>query len=119
MLPANLLRLCLSFLTLFVCAAPGAAEFTPAARQFLDAHCADCHDSTDKKGGLDLTALKSQFSDAETFAMWLKVHDHIKSGEMPECSMAKSFPVRPRPDWISSAMNSTFRRVVISRTAGR
>ncbi len=89
MLPATTLRLRLSFLTLFVCAAPVAAEFTPATRQFLDAHCADCHDADEKKGGLDLTALKSQFTDAETFAMWLKVHDRIESGEMPPKQKAR------------------------------
>ena len=51
--------------------------------QFLEQHCYDCHDADEKKGGFDLTALKPKFSDAETFAMWVKVHDRIESGEMP------------------------------------
>ena len=50
---------------------------------FFEAHCYDCHDADEKKGNLDLTALKPKFSDAETFAMWVKVHDRIESGEMP------------------------------------
>ncbi len=51
--------------------------------QFFDAHCYDCHDADSHKGGLDLTALKRDFSDPETFARWVKVHDRIDSGEMP------------------------------------
>ena len=38
---------------------------------------------TRTKGGLDLTALKPDFADAENFARWVKVHDRIESGEMP------------------------------------
>ena len=41
------------------------------------------------------------------------------SGTTPSISHAKVVPVRPRPDWISSAMNSTPFAVHISRTAGR
>ena len=40
------------------------------------------------------------------------------SGTTPSCSMAKVSPVRPRPDWISSAMNSTLRVVQSARTPG-
>ncbi|MEO7318479.1 MAG: c-type cytochrome domain-containing protein [Chthoniobacteraceae bacterium] len=50
---------------------------------FFDAHCFDCHDVDEKKGGLDLTALKPDFADAENFARWVKVHDLIESSEMP------------------------------------
>ncbi|MEO6788195.1 MAG: DUF1592 domain-containing protein [Chthoniobacteraceae bacterium] len=53
----------------------------PAA--FLDTHCTDCHDADTHKGNLDLTALKQDFSDAENFARWVKVHDRMESGEMP------------------------------------
>ena len=28
-------------------------------RQFLEAHCVECHDADSKKGGLDLTALSA------------------------------------------------------------
>ena len=50
---------------------------------FFEKHCADCHDADAKKGNLDLTALRADFTNAETFAMWVKVHDRIESGEMP------------------------------------
>ena len=54
-----------------------------APAQFFDQHCYDCHDADAKKGGLDLTALKRDFTNAGNFARWLKVHDRIESGEMP------------------------------------
>ena len=56
---------------------------------FFEKHCTDCHDATDKKGNLDLTALNSKFTDAETLAMWVKIHDRIESGEMPPKKKAR------------------------------
>ena len=51
--------------------------------RYIENHCVDCHDSTEKKGGLDLTALERNFTNAEGFALWVKVHDKIDAGEMP------------------------------------
>jgi hypothetical protein len=59
----------------------GAAEVMPDA--FFREHCYDCHDSADKKGDLDLTTLKPDFANAETFARWVKIYDKIATGEMP------------------------------------
>ncbi|MBL8189246.1 MAG: DUF1592 domain-containing protein, partial [Acidobacteria bacterium] len=50
---------------------------------FLETNCFACHNSTTKKGNLDLTALKPDFADAATFAVWVKVHDRVHDGEMP------------------------------------
>jgi hypothetical protein len=41
------------------------------------------------------------------------------SGTTPSSSQAKVLPVRPRPDWISSATKSTFLLVHMARTAFR
>jgi len=65
------------------------AELPPPARAFIENRCLDCHDGDTKKGNLDLTALKPDFADAETFARWLKVHDRIESGEMPPKKKAR------------------------------
>jgi len=54
-----------------------------ATRVFLDAHCIECHDSDTHKGGLDLTALKTDRKDPAVFATWVKIHDRAESGEMP------------------------------------
>jgi hypothetical protein len=50
---------------------------------YLDTHCFECHDSTTKKGGLNLETLPAQFNAAEPFDVWAKVHDRIAAGEMP------------------------------------
>ena len=50
---------------------------------FLAQHCFDCHNDDVHEGGLNLTTLKAELSDADNFAKWVKVHDRIESGEMP------------------------------------
>ena len=76
---------------IFSLAAVAVLSLRAGAQQqdFFEKHCYDCHDATDKKGNLDLTALKPTFSDAESFAMWVKVHDRIESGEMPPKKKAR------------------------------
>jgi Protein of unknown function (DUF1592)/Protein of unknown function (DUF1588)/Protein of unknown function (DUF1587)/Protein of unknown function (DUF1595)/Protein of unknown function (DUF1585)/Planctomycete cytochrome C len=56
---------------------------------FFVKHCVECHDATAKQGGLDLTSLKMELSNAENFARWVKVHDRIESGEMPPKQQAR------------------------------
>jgi hypothetical protein len=51
--------------------------------RYIESHCVDCHDSTEKKGGLDLTVMERGFTNAEGFALWVKVYDKIDAGEMP------------------------------------
>ena len=63
-----------------------AVEAQPPAQAptaFLEHYCYDCHDSETKKGSLDLTALKFDFTDPKSYDMWVKVHDRIDRGEMP------------------------------------
>ena len=58
---------------------------------YLKDHCVDCHDSTTKKGGLDLEKLPLRFDARTSFEKWGLVHDRIAAGEMPP----KSRKVRP------------------------
>ena len=55
----------------------------PDAATFFEQHCNGCHDAETRKGNLDLTALKPDFSDPDIFHRWVKIHDRIESGEMP------------------------------------
>jgi len=59
------------------------AEVPQAVHEVLENRCFDCHDADTKKGGLDLTALAPDFSNVDTFAKWVKIHDRIAAGEMP------------------------------------
>jgi hypothetical protein len=70
------------------------AELFPAAKTFIEENCADCHDSETKKSGLDLTTLPYDPEDKANFAMWVKVHDRVKAGEMPPKKKARPDPVK-------------------------
>ena len=56
---------------------------------FLEKNCVECHDADAKKGGLDLTALKSDLTDARSFETWVKIFDRTGSGEMPPKKKAR------------------------------
>lgn len=61
-------------------AQPGA----PApVRTFLAANCAPCHNAGLKSGNLDLSSLAFDISNAANFAIWAKIHDRVRDGEMP------------------------------------
>ncbi len=67
----------------FFAISPGATADEKKTIAFIEQHCADCHDSTEKKGGFDITALKPDLANADAFAKWVRVFDRIESGEMP------------------------------------
>ncbi|MDB6120234.1 MAG: hypothetical protein JWO08_4015 [Verrucomicrobiaceae bacterium] len=70
---------------------PSGVGAAPAVAAFLEKYCTECHDADVKKGGLNLTALSSQLDKAETLAEWVKVHDRVRSNEMPP-------EKKPRPE---------------------
>ncbi len=60
-----------------------------AVSPFLEKNCVECHDADAKKGGLDLTALKSDLTDAKSFETWVKIFDRTANGEMPPKKKAR------------------------------
>ena len=62
------------------------------AKAFIENHCASCHDETEKKSGLDLTALTFQPDQPENVATWVKVFDRVSSGEMPPKKKSRPAP---------------------------
>lgn len=69
---------------LLLCLAPSLANAAlPAIQPFLTRHCADCHDSEEHKGGLDLAALSTDADDAAGHKAWVRVFDRVLAGEMP------------------------------------
>ncbi len=79
-----------------------AAEVMPSlplpakVAEFTTQYCSDCHNATDKTGGLDLTSLKFTPGDPANYLLWVKVHDRLEAKEMPP-------KVMPRPDAGDSA----------------
>jgi hypothetical protein len=77
-----------------IMALPLIALFFPAALHaqptaFFEKHCYECHDSTVKQGGLDLSALKVDLANADNLTRWIKIYDRIESGEMPPKKKAR------------------------------
>lgn len=72
----------LAFLALFLFATV-AAHGASARSEFLENYCADCHDATAKKGGLDLDALAWHLDQPGNFDEWAKVYRRVARGEMP------------------------------------
>ena len=64
-------------------AASSVPKSTSGTEQFIEQYCAGCHDSTEKKGGLDLTALSFELGSRKNFDTWIKVFDRVIEGEMP------------------------------------
>ena len=60
-----------------------AASPSAEARVFIEKHCADCHDDSTRKGGLNLLNLGYHPDDDANLAIWVRVHDRVKAGEMP------------------------------------
>ncbi len=52
-------------------------------RSFVSAQCSACHNAKLKQGKLDLTSLAFEPSQADNFAIWAKIHDRVRDGEMP------------------------------------
>ena len=57
--------------------------------EFIDQHCASCHDDVEMKGHLDLWSLSEQPITSDTLQTWIKVHDRAKAGEMPPKKKAR------------------------------
>lgn len=50
---------------------------------FIATHCLDCHDSSTRKGGLNLSTLAETPKHHSESAIWERIHDRVASGEMP------------------------------------
>ena len=77
--------------------APAAAAADARLRSFLENHCLECHDSSAKKGGLDLDTLPMTMDDPEHFRLWERVHDRIAAGEMPPKPNERPSPEETAP----------------------
>lgn len=79
-------------------AVPGLPAHTA---DFVDQHCASCHDDIEKKAGLDLTSLAFQPDDLNNLLKWVRVHDRADHGEMPPKNKK-----RPEPTELQAFLSS-------------
>lgn len=68
--------------------------------EFLDINCYDCHNDTEKKGGLDISNLVFDPNNAASMKLWSIVHDRIEHREMPP----------EKADWPEEAWRADFLR---------
>ena len=63
----------------------------PAAidQAFVHDYCTSCHNGVSKKGRLDLAGLTFEAKDPANLAVWIKMHDRVRAGEMPPSSRAR------------------------------
>ncbi|WDQ18811.1 DUF1592 domain-containing protein [Rhodopirellula sp. P2] len=56
---------------------------SPAAVEFLQAQCIDCHDGPDGEGGFDIHSVSPDLTNAAALQRWIVIHDRVQSGVMP------------------------------------
>lgn len=86
------MKTCLHFLVLALASsALSATTFDKDVLPLMEAHCFDCHDSADKKGGLDLTHFSNEGAVMKDRAIWRSVYEKVESHQMPP-PKGKSLP---------------------------
>ena len=104
----------LGLAVLAVLAVRSAGAVAPAAPDdaFVSDYCTSCHNDVSKKGRLDLTGLEFDASDPANLAVWIKVHDRVKAGEMPPRGKA-----RPDADRQKAFVEGLARSIVAAERA--
>jgi len=72
--------------------ASAGAALPAGATAFIERHCASCHDDVERKGGLDLGALRLDPANPEDLSRWARIHDRAAAGEMPPEHKARPEP---------------------------
>lgn len=80
------LLICVSIVPLFAAPAPA------PLRSFVSTNCAACHNSKLKSGNLDLSTLPFDIGNSANFAIWAKIHDRVRDGEMPPVKLSSMTP---------------------------
>lgn len=79
------------------------AAQTEDVREFITQNCLDCHNATEKSGGLDFAALPASSESLESRTRWIRIYDRVHSGEMPPDS--KLTPAQREP--FTNALRTT------------
>ena len=90
----------------------GAVEPAAPDDAFVSDYCTSCHNDVSRKGQLDLTGLEFDASDPANLAVWIKVHDRVKAGEMPPRGKA-----RPDADRQKAFVEGLARSIVAAERA--
>jgi hypothetical protein len=89
-----------------------AAEPPAVATRFIDRYCTGCHNPDDRKGRLDLETLSYDPENRANFALWAKIHDRVRAGEMPPKEKR-----RPEPTQLEQFVNEVAATLTASEQA--
>ncbi|MBL8798683.1 MAG: DUF1592 domain-containing protein [Planctomycetia bacterium] len=81
-----------------------AAEPPAPVANLIEKHCVSCHDAKVRKGNLDLTALKADFTDRAVFDRWVRVLDRVAAREMPPVNRVQ--PTAPEREALLKSLNN-------------
>jgi hypothetical protein len=90
-----------------------AADLRGRLQPMFEAHCIDCHDAAEKKGGLDLASLTWNPSDAENMQQWVKLLDRVAADEMPPKKKSRP-PAKVRSAYLG-ALNDALQQYSVTR----
>lgn len=100
--------------TLVATAMGEVGELPVDARNFLKAHCYDCHQGSDAEAGLDLGLLATDLEENAAIASWVRVFDRVHSGEMPpadaepiDAKLRSQFLAKAE-SWINDSQRASF-----------
>jgi hypothetical protein len=87
------------------------------ADAFLRKNCVACHNSAAPAARLDLTKLSYDPASPDNFALWVKVHDRVATGEMPPTGVPKpdAGSLRQFVDGVDTALSTYERKIVAER----
>ena len=71
---------------------------------FIKQNCLDCHNATEKSGGLHLAALPVLSESLESRNSWIRIYDRVHSGEMPPESKLTSAQREPFTNALRAAL---------------
>src|SRR5262245_51162292 len=91
---------------------PAAQQFDSVVRPFVAANCTACHDAKMKAGALDLRAVGPEHA-----AVWEKVFDKLRTGEMPPAG--RPAPPRAEVDAVMRWIQTAFQGPVSGIDPGR
>jgi mono/diheme cytochrome c family protein len=60
-----------------------AVEVPSIVAQLMKQSCLECHNDDTQEGNLNLATRSFELADPNTFAVWTKVYDRVRDGEMP------------------------------------
>ncbi|MCM8528172.1 MAG: DUF1592 domain-containing protein [Lentisphaeraceae bacterium] len=70
--------------------------------KFIEKYCYDCHDEDVQKGGVRLDNLSKDLADVSVLKKWVKIHDMVKSGDMPPAKKKKQPSAESRKSFLAT-----------------